>query len=426
VTKEEIKEREEVRLTNDAPFYFILRDPSHRIFRDMQADPDTARAFQVIFRYYLDIDHHHPIARNKWSPQPGRDAELASLPNTKSPDDFKDGIQKLLERLPLDNERYKPYTARLKEYRDYIRNLLAGKKPLYEIAIWLDKLLQDAGDTKNPEKQPSLKEFWATPELATLKTDFERMHDAVKYGDPLLIESRYGKGRVVVCTTSLSSRWSNMGSAFEGVFPVYFLKSLEKHLTSVQTDADLVVGSPVDIYLDQTRYDTKMRRFRRPDTDAAGANAAAKGGNLIDLGDQQQVGTPVNGRIHFRFADALEPGMYVLEFYPAAGVAGGKPEQRAFAFNIDTAAESNLLRYRITREDLERTVANSKLYTLGADRFSDLAEQKADLSMKPWLYLAFLVVLVLEQALAVHLSFHLRGGPAPGTVVRPEPAVAAG
>ena len=32
-----------------------------------------------------------------------------------------------------------------------------------------------------------------------------------------------------------------------------------------------------------------------------------------------------------------------------------------------------------------------------------------DASESPWLYLFFLVILVVEQAMAVHLSFHLRG-----------------
>jgi hypothetical protein len=421
LTEEEKREREEGRRGADLPpRYLEPRDLTHPVFKDMLgADQKLHPLFEVLFRFELNIDRHFPIARTRWSPRPGRDQEIASLPNTKSSDDFKDGIQKLLERLPIDDPKFKPYAGRLKEHRDTIRNLLAGKEPLYKVAAELERTLQDAGDPNKPDKA-NLIEFWTMPEVASLKTDFERMHDAVKYGDALLIESRYGKGRVVVCTTALTSRWSNMGGIFE--FAVIFLGALEKHLIGVQKDADLLVGTPLDISLDQTRYDTKMRRFRWRETDAAQKGNAAKSNNLIDLGEQQQVGSPVNGRIHFRFADAMEPGMYVLEFYPAAGLSGGKPEQRSFAFNVDTAAESNLLRYRITREDLERTVPNSRLYSLGADRFSDLAEQKADLSKKPWLYLAFLVVLLIEQALAVHLSFHLRGGPAPGAVARPETA----
>jgi hypothetical protein len=38
-----------------------------------------------------------------------------------------------------------------------------------------------------------------------------------------------------------------------------------------------------------------------------------------------------------------------------------------------------------------------------------LADRHSDLSESPWFYLVFLIILVVEQALAVHLSFHLKG-----------------
>ena len=41
-----------------------------------------------------------------------------------------------------------------------------------------------------------------------------------------------------------------------------------------------------------------------------------------------------------------------------------------------------------------------------------LAEKQNDLSESAWFYLLFLVILVVEQALAVHLSFHLKGNEA--------------
>jgi len=41
-----------------------------------------------------------------------------------------------------------------------------------------------------------------------------------------------------------------------------------------------------------------------------------------------------------------------------------------------------------------------------------LAPKHEDMSEAPWLYLIILVVLIVEQALAVHLSFHLKGNEA--------------
>ena len=40
---------------------------------------------------------------------------------------------------------------------------------------------------------------------------------------------------------------------------------------------------------------------------------------------------------------------------------------------------------------------------------TDISSRKSDLSESPWFFLVLLAILVAEQALAVHLSFHLKG-----------------
>ncbi|MBY0523357.1 MAG: BatA domain-containing protein [Gemmataceae bacterium] len=410
----------------DARLLQTLTDPQEQILVRKEHEKHSMleeinREYRPFFMF-LNIERYHPVARTKWNPQPGKVKELVTLPNNKSVEDYSAAVQSLLSRLPTD-EKYKAYTPRLAEYRSYIRDLVAGKQPLYKLAEWLDKLLQDQGDPKQREKFPNLKEFWAQPEQLQLRTDLERMQQAVQYGDPFIIEGSYGKGRVVVVTSTLGRKWNNLSS-----LPV-FVKlqvELQRYLTSVNKEAELIVGQPLDLFLDATRYDTKIRRFFKPEVlDQRGGKPDPKTAQR-DMGEQQQVGTPTNGRIHFQFKDALEPGMYILEFYPGPSAKDFKGEQRAYAFNIDTSTESNLVRLRTSREDMEKTVPNSRFYNMGSDKFTDLAEKQNDLSESPWLYLLFLIVLILEQAMAVHLSFHLRGGaaapitgqaqPLPGTV----------
>ena len=65
---------------------------------------------------------------------------------------------------------------------------------------------------------------------------------------------------------------------------------------------------------------------------------------------------------------------------------------------------------RAAKEDLERNGAT--LRNPGSGWGSTLADRQSDLSESAWFYLLFLVILVIEQALAVHLSFHLRGSEA--------------
>jgi len=59
------------------------------------------------------------------------------------------------------------------------------------------------------------------------------------------------------------------------------------------------------------------------------------------------------------------------------------------------------------------------------DTFEAYKNKMPDASESPWLYLFFLLILVVEQALAVHLSFHLKGNEVlPGQVAAPRPAAA--
>ena len=116
--------------------------------------------------------------------------------------------------------------------------------------------------------------------------------------------------------------------------------------------------------------------------------------------------------------------------FPDAGKEGeaSQTETRAYAFNVD-AVESDLK--RAARERLERNKPNRDRRTGGivlrspGDNYEVYKERQPDASESPWLYLFFILILVVEQALAVHLSFHLKANeavaPAPG---RPAAAAA--
>jgi hypothetical protein len=89
---------------------------------------------------------------------------------------------------------------------------------------------------------------------------------------------------------------------------------------------------------------------------------------------------------------------------------------RAYAFNLDADREGNLR--RAARDKLERPRAGkgSRAGTVSirapGDSYDNFKMRQPDASESPWLYLLFLLILVAEQALAVHLSFHLRGNEA--------------
>ena len=130
------------------------------------------------------------------------------------------------------------------------------------------------------------------------------------------------------------------------------------------------------------------------------------------------------------FRDTREPGVYTFEFYPNSKEAVEEAEVRSYAFNIDAAQESDLR--RSGRDKLERPRArDSKAGTIllraPGDTYEAYKNKMPDASESPWLYLFFLVILIVEQALAVHLSFHLKGNeaaPAGTGAAPPQPAAA--
>jgi hypothetical protein len=84
----------------------------------------------------------------------------------------------------------------------------------------------------------------------------------------------------------------------------------------------------------------------------------------------------------------------------------------------------------VGRDRLEITATNKDGKQVAAvlrapgDDYESLKERQPDASESPWLYLFFIIVLVVEQAMAVHLSFHLKGNEAAPSAAAPQPAAA--
>jgi len=98
-------------------------------------------------------------------------------------------------------------------------------------------------------------------------------------------------------------------------------------------------------------------------------------------------------------------------------------------FNVDTAREGPL--QRVSLEELKENLIKGRersVFFLSSGSPSDtLVARQSDFSENPLLYLIFLAVLVAEQALAVHLSFHLKAseGEMLTQLTRTKPKIAA-
>ena len=98
--------------------------------------------------------------------------------------------------------------------------------------------------------------------------------------------------------------------------------------------------------------------------------------------------------------------------------ASATPVLQAYAFNMDAEAESDLTR---APKEILLPKSSAGAGPAAGDRVAlrspdtgleQFKEEPPDLSSMVWLFLLIGLVFIVEQALAVHLSFHLKEGEA--------------
>jgi hypothetical protein len=416
-----------------------LFDNQLKIFVRLPEQPIFAEVWQPNLRAvfnFLPIKRHFPVPRQKWSMAPGtvrgKVEELVTLPNNNAMRDYAPRAQALLDKLKLAlaEPKAEKYKARLEVHEQAIHEALLGDKPLYELANALQGMLRDRGitdkDGKEDPKQPNLVDFWNMAEFKKLGGQFDEFREEVQLGDPLVIAENFGRGRVVAFLTTAGRNWNDWagGSPASVTYPAVMVE-LQKYLTSVGGESTLNVGSPLEVTLDGTRFDNKMLWHYEPEQRDSGGPAGDGTKKADGPGDPKAApGQPKENeliarsepgqKLAFEFKGARKPGLYVFKF-PRRGddsLGGGRsePEQRAYVFNLDVS-ESDLR--RSAKDELERMAAPNIVVQNPTPGWGvALQEKKNDLSESAWFYLLFIVILVIEQALAVHLSFHLRGSEA--------------
>jgi hypothetical protein len=449
-------------LTDDQKLEKLLVDEGQKLFlRNKHPIFADLFAVQPVFRYLI-IDRYWPaLRRDKWNPETGTVEELATLPNEKKVENYRgmgndlaNELQKIIDDPDAKYEKYRPG---LKRHHAAIRDALGGEQ-LYVLASSLEALLSDKGNTEKPDPQhPNLEEFWQLPEQQNLRKRLDEYREVVQYGDPLVLTKRFGKGNVVAFLTTAGKAWNKWpgGCPASPTYPIVMME-LQKyltssaddinwtvctplHLTSGGQDVTMPVGSPLHLELDATRYQAKIHRYYQPEAQelqpgqvgtGAQPTGDAKHSGLEDKGEQ--LGSSRDGKVHIIMEDARKPGVYLIDLFPVPADSGAepKPETRAYAYNVDTLAEGELK--RAAREELEHNPASAArdrglvhLYNAKSD-FKRFTARQSDLSESPWLFLVILLVLIVEQALAMHLSFHLKGNEAqlPSQVLRPHSTAA--
>jgi hypothetical protein len=365
---------------------------------------------------------------------------LATL--QKLTDGTRGQVAALLRRLPIDDPKFAKYKEALSKHKLEIEKLLLGGRgddvyQLFRVGQAIDAMLKDKGSqgaAKDKEDENvSLVEFWARRENQDLKEDIQTFRRDALYGAPLVLSRKVGKGNVVAFLTTAGTAWSGWSGGPKGgvssfTFPMIMV-DLQKFLTSGSSGGQLL-GEEYRIELDARQYKNQLRRYSQTEETAIkpGAVGLVAGIPAGFEDEGEMTGQLVNGKWVFTFPAVSKPGqpgvdrpgvnIFRIPFSKKEGY-----EYRWVTFNVDTENESNLRRAAtgdLTRSptDAPSSYGSIKMYnqddpfdpseTPGAIgvKKKEKKEQEDNLSTGPWLFLLFLLILVAEQALAVHLSFH--------------------
>lgn len=419
----------------------LVRDPAMRthpalagIYTDGRGavrDPDEMEKF---YRF-VSVERHWPVERiGKWTEDKSV-TELMCLANEKQFKDYDAEANALIQALPTED----PELAQFKDVLSGIKRSMAAinttaDPSTSQVAELFDRLLSDQRN-EGDKDEALLREFWADPRNADLKTKVTRLRDRMKYGYPLYLTKNFGRGRVTVVTTTSGEAWNDWPSAQPGnVSFIPVMKELVNYLAGGGVDDTRTCGRPIEFKLDADSYEAKVLRGFVTHAAKPGERPAVGGENdpaPVTVGGQfdplavettkEKVKELVDGKevereierkgLTLSEADTRRPGVYLFgleQRRPKPGAPSefvNAAEYRFAPVNLDVPTEGDL-----RRANTDDVLSNAPAAGLHGPDDSDwlikLQNKKTDLSSMGWLFLFLLLVLVAEQALAVKLSYH--------------------
>lgn len=370
----------------------------------------------------------------------------------------KERIVKELDQLKANKERYAKYQKVLAEYTTAILNSV-GKydTPLYHLVLWIESMLKDPAVQ---DQRPSMIEFWQDPALQDLKREFQQLLERIKYGDPFYIAKQYKRGRVLAFMGSAGMSgleagfWNPLNSVLgQPYFPPLMKDSLQRYLCSntpfaeataalgasappgylavigglaqpaaetVSSDYYLPLGKPFAFELAAADYLPEVKVIHISNNDKPIVEEDKVTFRPVPIKQKPDANET---QISWRFTDGDQAGVYLFEFTPKTIDSGKKDptsDLRAVAYNFDTDAESKLARADTryvtdlakVKKFEDKDSSLDKKSKEPVKQFND-TEDHLGFSKSHWLFLGMLVILILEQAWAVRLSFHVRENAGP-------------
>ncbi len=211
----------------------------------------------------------------------------------------------------------------------------------------------------------------------------------LRNGAPLVIDKKFGEGRVVAQLTKLSTgdtplgRWTNW--SLNPIFPV-LANELVAYLSAGQQNSSVqTVGDDLVVRVPEEEFDPAFRFFL-PGEGAARPEVPVEA-------------TIEDGQLTGRLENVEVSGIYEVQLQPTEG----PPERRAFAFNVPVG-EGDL--HIVARDELVRQLGGANVEMHDAADMSISQQQLAGLQLGDALLATLIAMLLLEQVLAYIASFH--------------------
>jgi len=246
-----------------------------------------------------------------------------------------------------------------------IFRVLAGQRNSFISSVVIDRYFSVPGD-------------WHEPTEPSPVTVLAR----VRNGAPLVLERRYGQGRVVALLTTAAPTWNNWARN-----PSYVVVMLELQAHLARTSADSaprLVGTPLLLELDATQYQPRAKLLT-PGMDPSDALA-------LDA-------VPKDDALELRMADIDRQGVYEVRLTTSSE----ETEARRFAFNV-SPAEGDLERF--DGGQLAQRLRQLAYTYHDAASFELTGQESAGSNLARGLLLLLIAMLVGEQALAFSAGYH--------------------
>src|SRR5262249_52956168 len=194
----------------------------------------------------------------------------------------------------------------------------------------------------------SMIRFWRKPENEGLKVEITELWERVRYGSPLVVSKKYGRGRVVAVMTTAGKEWNEWLREYSYV-PM--ILEMQSYLTSLGSESNLKVGESLTLQMGKGQFSPKVRRTyflpwlerlvttqrARPTNGNGAPKAEEEKAEFVQdkkadvIVDDYSADRDQAGRLSLTVKNVLKPGFYRFDLTQTGKKdGGGKPgiEQR--------------------------------------------------------------------------------------------------